>query len=127
MIAGTRLSTKTTNTVDALDFSDASAGDWSADNAVPGGATGVWGILGTGKLTVAAAGVYSFVLGTDDGGRVQIDINKNGFDAADTIIEDLGPHGHTLAFGNANFTAPGTYDFRVVSYNAGGGGDLKSP
>jgi hypothetical protein len=125
MITGTKSNTTTTATAAALDFSDASAGDWTADNAIPGGATGVWGILATGKLTVSAAGTYSFALGTDDGGRVQIDINKNGFDAADTIIEDLGPHGHTLAFGNANFTAPDTYDFRVVSYNSGGGGDLE--
>ncbi|MEO8426822.1 MAG: hypothetical protein ABI651_06895 [Verrucomicrobiota bacterium] len=125
MIAGTKSNTTATGTVDIVDFSDASAGDWTADNAVPGGVTGVWGILGTGKLTVSAAGTYGFALGTDDGGRVQIDINKNGFDAADTIIEDLGPHAHTLKFGDANFTAPDTYDFRVLGYNSAGGGDLE--
>jgi len=125
MIAGTKSNTTTKATIDTLDFSDGSAGDWTADNAVPGGATGVWGILATGKLAVSTAGIYSFALGTDDGGRVQIDINKNGFDAADTIIEDVGPHAHTLKFGNANFTATGTYDFRVLGYNSGAGGDLE--
>ena len=125
MIAGTMQSTKVTETLATLDLSDSSAGNWVDDAAVPGGVIGNWGLLATGRVAVATAGTYSFALGTDDGGRVQIDINKNGFDAGDTIINDAGPHAHTVTFGNATFPAAGSYAMRVVAYNSGGGGGLE--
>ena len=79
----------------------------------------------TGKLNVTTAGTYSFGIGSDDGGRLEIDIDKNGFGANDKIIESLGPQGHTLAYGNATFATAGVYDFQVISYNSGGGGDVE--
>ena len=125
MIAGTKQSVKTTETLQALDFSDGSPGNWQSDNAVPGGAAGVWAIRAQGKLQVTAAGTYSFALGTDDGGRVRIDRNRNGLDAGDTIITDAGPHGHQVMYGNAAFPASGAYDFEVIAYNSGGGGGVE--
>jgi hypothetical protein len=125
MIAGTKQSTRATADVGVLDFADASAGNWPDENPIPGDATGIWGLLITNQINVATAGTYSFALGTDDGGRVQIDIDRNGFDAADTIIEDLGPHGHTIAYGEATFPAAGAYGIRIVGYNSGGGGNLE--
>lgn len=125
MVAGTKQSEKVTAPVVTLDFSDASAGNWFDDNALPGDVASNWGLLVTGQLNVTAPGTYSFALGTDDGGRLQIDIDKNGFAAGDTIIESLGPQGHTVVYGDANFTAAGIYDFQVVAYNSGGAGDVE--
>jgi hypothetical protein len=125
LIAGTKTSDKASNTVTTLDFSDASAGNYTDDNPLPGSVAGNWGLRVTGKLNVTTAGTYSFGIGSDDGGRLEIDIDKNGFGANDKIIESLGPQGHTLAYGNATFATAGVYDFQVVSYNSGGGGDVE--
>jgi len=126
LISGAKPSDKATASVATLDFSDASAGNYTDDNPLPGGVAGNWGLRVAGKLNVTAAGTYSFAIGTDDGGRLQIDADKNGFAASDTIIESLGPQGHTLAYGNATFAAAGVYDFQVISYNSGGGGDVEA-
>ena len=126
MIAGTKPGTKITEQVTVLDFSDGSPGNWFDDWLVPGGATANWGLVADGKINVTAAGTYSFALGTDDGGRLQIDLNRNGtFEAAEAIITDAGPHAHQISYGNAAFTATGLYDIRVVGYNSGGGGGLE--
>ncbi len=125
MVAGTKQSTSATAQVDALDFNDVSEGNWPGGEALPGGASGVWGLRALGKLNVTAAGTYTVASGADDGVRVRIDVNKNGFDAGDSIITDAGPHGHTLAYGNVTFPATGTYDIEVIAYNSGGGGDVE--
>jgi len=92
---------------------------------LPGGYTGNWGLQAKGKITVSAPGTYRFALGSDDGARLQIDIDKNGFTAADIVLEDPGPHAFQIVAGNATFAAAGTYDFEVRSYNSGGGGSLE--
>ncbi|MBI2924685.1 MAG: hypothetical protein HYY24_03155 [Verrucomicrobia bacterium] len=125
MIAGTKQHEKTEGTLATLDINDASAGNWFDDNAVPGGYTGNWGLRVQGKLAASAAGTYRFAMGTDDGARFQIDLDKNGFTAADNVIEDLGPHGHTIVYQNVTFAAAGTYDFEVRAYNSGGGGSFE--
>lgn len=126
MIAGTKQSTKTSESVATLDFSDSSFGQWQTDNFIPGGASGIYGMHIRGKLSVTQAGTYSFALGTDDGGRLQIDLNRNGtYEAAEAIITDVGPHGHQVMYGNATFGSSGAYDFQVVGYNSGGGGSLE--
>jgi hypothetical protein len=119
MIAGTKQHDKTTGTLAPLDISDGSAGNWPYDLGLPGGYTGNWGLRLQGQLTVAAPGTYRFAMGTDDGARFQIDRDKNGFTQADTVIEDFGPHGHTIVYQNVTFAAAGTYDFEVRAYNTG--------
>jgi len=125
MIAGTKQHSQTAGTVTELDFADGSPGSWFNDNPLPGGYTGNWGLQAKGKISVSAPGTYRFALGSDDGARLQIDIDKNGFTAADIVLEDLGPHVHQIVAGNATFAAAGTYDFEVRSYNSGGGGSLE--
>ncbi|MCI0534255.1 MAG: hypothetical protein L0Z50_03400, partial [Verrucomicrobiales bacterium] len=125
MIAGTKQSTSASGQVTALDFNDATEGNWPGGEAVPGGATGVWGVRAVGKLNVTQADTFTIASGADDGVRVRIDLNKNGFDAGDAIITDPGPHGHTIIYGNATFPATGTYDIEVIAYNSGGGGSLE--
>jgi hypothetical protein len=126
MIAGTKQHNKTTNnTITDIDFSDATSGSWFVDNAIPGGYTLNWGLRVQGQIAVSTAGTYRFAVGSDDGARFQIDLDKNGFTAADTVLEDTGPHAHQIVYANVTFAAPGTYDFEVRSYNSGGGGDLE--
>jgi hypothetical protein len=125
MIAGTKPSAKSTAQVASVDFADGSFGNWTDDNPLPGGEMGNWGLHIKGKLVVANAGTYSVAIGSDDGARLQIDLDKNGFSASDTVIEDLGPHGHLIQYGDVTFPATGVYDFQIVSYNSGGSGSLE--
>src|SRR5207302_92997 len=67
MIAGTKQHEETAGTLDTLDISDGSTGNWFDNNPVPGGYTGNWGLRVQGKLVVSAAGTYRFALGSDNG------------------------------------------------------------
>jgi hypothetical protein len=118
VISGSKQHDQATGTVTEIDFSDGSAGSWPSDNAN-------WGLHVTGKITVVAAGTYRVALGSDDGARLEIDLDKNGFTAADIVLEDAGPHGHQFVFADVTFPAAGDYDFDVRSYNNGGGGSLE--
>src|SRR5262249_44952659 len=76
MIAGTKQHDEKVGTLDSLDISDGSRGNWPDDNPVPGGYTGNWGLRVQGKLAVSAPGTYRFALGSDNGARFQIDRDK---------------------------------------------------
>jgi len=125
MIAGTKQHDETAGTVAEIDFADGSFGNWINDNALPGGYTGNWGLRVRGQITVSTPGTYRIAVGSDDGARLQIDRDKNGFTAVDTILEDPGPHGHQIVYADVNFATAGNYDFEVRSYNSGGGGSLE--
>jgi len=125
MIAGTKQSTKTTGDFQVLDINDTSEANWPGGDPLPGSETGVWGIRATNTLTVTTAGTYTLATGADDGVRVRVDVNRNGFDAADTVINDPGPHGNTITYGNVTFSAAGTYPIEIVGYNSGGGGNIE--
>ena len=125
MIAGTKQHEETDGTLDTLDISDRSTGNWPDDNPVPGGYTGTWGLRVQGKLAVSAPGTYRFALGSDNGARFQIDQDKNGFTVEDNILEDFGPHNHTIVYANVTFDAADTYDFEVRAFNSGGVGDFE--
>lgn len=125
MAAGTKQATKTSDTVTELDFSDGSPGDWSWDYPVPGGATGLWGLVARGRLNVKTAGRYSFALGMDDGARLRIDVNKNGFGPEDNVIVEDATGGHRARYGDVTFATAGLYDFEVVMFNSGGAGSIE--
>lgn len=125
MVAGSKQHDKTTAQVSTLDFADASAGQWADDNGLPGGYTANWGLVAKAKLTVPAAGTYRFALGSDDGARLAIDLDRNGLTAADVVLSDSGPHAHQIVYVNVTFPASGAYDFEVTSYNSSGGGSLE--
>lgn len=125
MIAGTKEHNETSGSVTDIDFGDGSLGNWFLDNPIPGGYTGNWGLRVRGQLTVTTAGTYRFAVGSDDGARLQIDLDRNGFTSADTVLEDSGPHAHLEVYANASFPTAGNYDFEVRSYNSGGGGSLE--
>jgi hypothetical protein len=125
VIAGTKQHEETTEQVTELDFSDGSLGNWFSDFPVPGGYAGNWGLRITNQITVDTAGTYRFALGSDDGARLKIDLDRNGITSADTVIDDAGPHGHQIVYADVTFPASGNYDFEVLSYNSGGGGSLE--
>lgn len=125
MVAGTKEHSMTAGEVPTLDFSDASSGQWFEDNPLPGGYAGNWGLVARGRFTVPAAGVYRFALGSDDGARLAIDLDRNGLGPADVVMEDPGPHAHQVVYANVTFPAGGAYDFQVTSYNSGGGGSVE--
>jgi len=125
VIAGTKQNENAGGTVADIDFSDATPANWTTDNSVPGGYAGNWGLRVQGKLTVKTAGTYRFALGSDDGAKLWIDRDKNGFTTADLILDDPGPHGHQIVYADVQFTAAGVYDVEVRSYNSGGGGSLE--
>jgi hypothetical protein len=124
LVAGTEPSDKSTATVGALDFSDGASGDWFVENPIPGAATGNWGLVATGRVTVAAANVYSFALSMDDGARLRIDKDGNGFSAADDVIVADAVAGFRTSFGDLQLNA-GTYGFEVAAFNAGGVGGVE--
>lgn len=125
-VAGTKATEKTTAQSAALDFAEGSVGQWPADTAIPGGYTGNWGLAIKGKIRVATAGTYRFAVGSDDGARLMIDVDKNGFGATDTVLDDPGPHAHQIVYANVSFPTAGTYDFDLRSYNSSGGGSLEA-
>jgi hypothetical protein len=124
-LAGKKQHEESTGTVSDLDFSDGSPGSWGIENTIPGDYTGNWGLRATGKVNVSIAGTYRFALGSDDGARLSIDLDRNGLTAADLLVEDPGPHGHQIVYTNVTFSAAGDYDYEVRSYNSGGGGSLE--
>lgn len=125
MAAGTKPSVKASGSTTHLDFSDGSPGDWFMDQSLPGDVTGLWGLVAKGKLNVKAAGRYSFALGMDDGARLRIDRNRNGFGPEDDVIVEDATGGHRARYGDAQFTAPGLYDFEVTAFNSGGAGGIE--
>jgi hypothetical protein len=142
MAAGTKQSAKTEGTLNSADLSLAGApstGAWQDDAEVPGSPGGVFGVVGKGKLNVATAGRYSFALGIDDGGRLRIDLNKNGFGPEDNIILEDISGGFRTIYGDATFPAAGDYDFEWATFNTGAnygaelsvsvavGGNLRTP
>jgi len=125
MVSGKNQSTQASATVTTLDFSANSTGNWPNDNEIPGAPTGIWGLVAKGKLNVSAAGKYSFGLGMDDGARLRIDKDKNGFTDADNVIVEDAAGGHRARYGDVTFATAGTYDFEVTAFNSGGAGDVE--
>lgn len=125
MIEGTKQHELATESVVDIDFSDGSPGNWAADNPIPGGYAGNWGLRVEGTLTAHEGGTYRVAVGSDDGARLLIDLDRNGLSAEDMIVEDPGPHAHQIVYADVTFPSAGDYDFEVRSYNSGGGGSLE--
>ena len=123
MAAGTKESTKTTGSITSADLSLASlasAGNWTDDADVPGSPSGAFAVIGKGKLNVKTAAKYSFAAGIDDGTRLRIDLNKNGFGPEDNVIVEDASGGFRAKYADVTFAAAGDYDFEWVAFNTGG-------
>ena len=81
-------------------------------------------VEGTGIITIPTSGTWSFGVNSDDGNRIQIDLNKDGdfLDAGETVSDDVlaGPHDFIRQFA---FPAAGDYNIRVIVFERGGGAE----
>ena len=122
MVDGSKQSVKVNQDILELDIWDNSDGDWFSDWLPPGDLSGVWGLRATGKISVTTTGTYSFAVNADDGARLRIDADANGFDDGDEV---LGGDGVATYFGDAQLNS-GTYDYEIVAYNSGGDGRMEA-
>jgi len=125
MVAGTKESTQFTGTARDMDFDLNSPGDWSFASPIPGDPQDVFGVVVEGTLDVSVAGAYSLALGVDDGARLRIDIDQNGIDANDTIINEDAGGAHRAVYGDPTFPTSGDYAFEITWFNSGGGASLE--
>ncbi len=81
-------------------------------------------VEGTGTITIPTSGTWSFGVNSDDGNRIQIDLNKDGdfLDAGETQSDDVlaGPHDFIRQF---VFPTAGDYNIRVIVFERGGGAE----
>ncbi|HVR36945.1 MAG TPA: hypothetical protein VMS21_13960 [Methylomirabilota bacterium] len=120
MIAGTTPSTQTSGTVTAADLAAGANGVWAGNFPVPGNPTGGYAVVGTGQLDVITAGTYSAALGVDDGGRLRIDLDRNGLSADDDVIIMDGTGGFRENYADVTFPSTGLYAFEWVAFNSVG-------
>lgn len=125
MIGGTLSNAQTTASIPNADMAQGEVGRWTGqpgqDNAVPGAPdnTATFGTRGTGKLNVKTAGTYTFALSLDDGARLRIDRNRNGFDAGDNVFNEEDGTGLRVLTADVAFPQTGEYDFEWVTLCTG--------
>ena len=114
LIAGTNVSgvPTTVTGVTSINYNDGADGDFTVGNvAFPGGAGSGsnFAIKAVGTLVVNTPGEYTFLLNSDDGGRLRVD-------GQDVILDD-GTHAAASSAGRIALTKPSVV-IELVYYNA---------
>ena len=104
----------------ALEVSPAGVFEFAYESYLPEEVSGSFGVRGTGKIKVKESGTYSLALGVDDGGRLRIDLDNNGFSDDDNVIVEDASGGFRYKTADVSFAKAGTYDFEWASFNSGG-------
>ena len=104
----------------ALDTSPAGVIEFAYESYLPEEVSGSFGVRGTGKIKVKESGTYSLALGVDDGGRLRIDLDSNGFSDDDNVIVEDASGVFRYKTADVSFAKAGTYDFEWASFNSGG-------
>ena len=124
MISGQLKSIQSEFTADiadiALDTSPAGIIEFAYESYLPEEVSGSFGVRGTGKIKVKESGTYSLALGVDDGGRLRIDLDSNGFSDDDNVIVEDASGAFRYKTADVSFAKAGTYDFEWASFNSGG-------
>jgi hypothetical protein len=124
MISGQLKSIQSEFTADiadiALDTSPAGVIEFAYESYLPEEVSGSFGVRGTGKIKVKESGTYSLALGVDDGGRLRIDLDSNGFSDDDNVIVEDASGAFRYKTADVSFAKAGTYDFEWASFNSGG-------
>jgi hypothetical protein len=124
MISGQLKSIQSEFTADiadiALDTSPAGVIEFAYESYLPEEVSGSFGVRGTGKIEVKESGTYSLALGVDDGGRLRIDLDSNGFSDDDNVIVEDASGAFRYKTADVSFAKAGTYDFEWASFNSGG-------
>ena len=124
MISGELKSIQSEFTADiadiALDTSPAGVIEFAYESYLPEEVSGSFGVRGTGKIKVKESGTYSLALGVDDGGRLRIDLDSNGFSDDDNVIVEDASGAFRYKTADVSFAKAGTYDFEWASFNSDG-------
>ena len=104
----------------ALEVSPAGVFEFAYESYLPEEVSGSFGVRGTGKIKVKDSGIYSLALGVDDGGRLRIDLDNNGFSDEDNVIVEDTSGAFRYKAADVSFAKAGTYDFEWASFNSGG-------
>ena len=104
----------------ALETSPAGFIEFAYESYLPEEVSGSFGVRGTGKIKVKESGTYSLALGVDDGGRLRIDLDSNGFSDDDNVIVEDASGAFRYKTADVSFAKAGTYDFEWASFNSGG-------
>ena len=75
-------------------------------------------VEGTGTITIPTAGIWTFIIGSDDGCTLQIRPVGGSYT---TVIGDPGLRGMSDSVGTYNFASAGDYEIRALIYENGGG------
>ncbi len=104
--------------VDVIDYG--TGGHYNVNNDWPrsSGELDEFIINARGTLVVNQGGTYTFGVHTDDGSRLRIDVNDDGFDDADNVIEDDMQHPGWDRFGQVVLPA-GTYALDYTFFEHG--------
>ena len=124
MISGKLKSVQSEFTADiadiALEASPAGVFEFAYETYLPEEVSGSFGVRGTGKIKVKESGTYSLALGVDDGGRLRIDLDSNGFSDDDNVIVEDASGAFRYKTADVSFAKAGTYDFEWASFNSDG-------
>jgi len=107
---------------EVTDLNGGAGGSWedfeeTFENLFEESLAGGFATVSTGTIQVNLAGKYTFALGVQGGGRLRVDLNKNGFGPEDDVIELDSLDSFGNAFGGAKFEGTGEYEFQWVSFN----------
>lgn len=104
---------QTTVTAAVMNYlGDGSDGNYANNSVPPGGNGDNYVIKATGWITIPTAGVYTFGLNSDDGGRIRINGNN-------VMVDDTN-HGAEDHLGSVTLTA-GQHSFEAIMYQGYGG------
>jgi CotH kinase protein/Lamin Tail Domain/Chitobiase/beta-hexosaminidase C-terminal domain/PA14 domain len=107
------IASSTTAVVQTVNFlGDGSDGNYAFNQVLPGGGGSNYVAVATGFISIPVAGVYTFGINSDDGGRILIDGGE--------ILRDEGFHTAQDGFGTITLTA-GSHSFRAIMFNATAG------
>lgn len=113
----------------ALDFSSGfdtpGEGEWSSNIDVPGDPRGGFVVRALGSVTPESSGPVSFALAADDGARFRIDLDGDGIDEEDTILEVQGAGLGNPVLATVDFPSTDTFDVELVAYNESGDFDVE--
>ncbi len=110
-------------TIGIADIEGGDGGNFTGDEQAPGNPVGSFATVGTGEITVKTPGTYGFGMWVSGGGRLRLDVDGNGLDAADTVIEQDnvtfvdGVIDPTSDYADVTFASAGNVAFEWVAYS----------
>ena len=127
LLAGSNVAFETTSTAPVFDLVDADSffgSRFSYDLNLlgrPGIEESDFAIEANASVEITSAGIYTFGMALDDGGRFQIDTG-NGLS---TLLERTTGGATQEFYGEVEFQAPGKYPIRLIYWDGAGGANVE--